>query len=72
MSGGHNGWEALYEFSNLISTMRPFNPMRRGAIGVGGSAWSSSHLCPLGDGGAPVENSWKILAGLKSIFLKVS
>ena len=63
MRGGHDGWEALYENPTLISMMRLFNPSRHGAIGVGGSKFVIVHLCPLGDGGAPVENSWKILAG---------
>ena len=61
MSGGHNGWEALYEFSNLISMMRLFNPMRRGAIGVGGSKLVIVASVPFGGWGARpgkfVENS---------------
>ena len=61
MSGGHNGWEALYEKGKLISMMRLFNPMRHGAIGVGGSKFVIVASVPFGGWGRArgkfVENS---------------
>ena len=56
MSGGHNGWEALYEKGKLISMMRLFNPMRHGAIGVGGKFVIVASV-PFGGWGAPAANS---------------
>ena len=61
MRGGHDGWEALYENPTLISMMRLFNPMRRGAIGVGGSKFVIVASVPFGGWGRArgkfVENS---------------
>ena len=61
MRGGHDGWEALYKNLNLISMMRLFNPMRRGAIGVGGSKFVIVASVPFGGWGRArgkfVENS---------------
>ena len=73
MRGGHDGWEALYKNPTLITMMRLFNPMRRGAIGVGGSKFVIVASVPFGGWGArPWKNRGKFWREPKSIFLKVS
>ena len=59
MSGGHNGWEALYEKGKLISMMRLFNPMHLGAIGVGGSKFVIVPSVPFGGWGCARGKFWR-------------